>query len=221
MLVFFHLGTSFSLLLYFAKDWLKLIKDGLRLFKHKNLSPEGRVFWLILVATLPGAILGGIWGKKVEGLFYRPLTIAINLGGFGLLFYLIEKISKVNKTIKEINLPQALFIGTAQALAIIPGISRSAITIASGLLIGLDRKNAVRFSFLLSLPIILGAGLLKIKEIQEGFNFSANSLAFISSFLSGLYAINFLTQFVAHHSFKPFIIYRVLISLLILIIILV
>ncbi|MCM8779514.1 MAG: undecaprenyl-diphosphate phosphatase, partial [Candidatus Omnitrophica bacterium] len=218
--VFLHSGTFFALLLYFAKDWLKLIKNGLLVLKDKNFTelPEGKTFWLILLTTIPGAILGKMGEVKVEKLFYHPLTVAFNLGGFALLFYGIDRFSKKNRTLKELNAFHALFIGFAQALAIIPGISRSAITMASGRLLGLDRGDSVRFSFLISAPIILGAVLLKNQEMREGLvspYLISNGLAFISSFLSGFLAIHFLTRFIVHHSFNLFIIYRLLISLLI------
>lgn len=218
--VCFHAGTLLALLLYFGKDWLNLVKGGFSLTKKGDFFElsERKIFWLIVIATLPAAILGKLFAKKVEDFFYTPLSVALNMGGFAVLFYIIEKKSRQNKIILELSIFQAFFIGIMQALAVMPGISRAGITIASGLLMGMNREDAVKFSFLLSLPIILGALVLKLPSIINNFSLSSQyGLAFVSSFISGALAIGFLTRFVRNHSFKIFISYRILFSILIII----
>jgi len=213
---FLHGGTLLALLFYFGKEWFKFIRAGILSIKEKNInSSEKKIFWLILLATLPGAVLGKMSEAKIEKIFYHPLSVALNMGGFAILFYFIEKISRKNKSIESLNIYQAFFIGIMQALAVIPGISRSGITIAGGLLLGLSRENAVKFSFYLSAPIILGAFLLKYVEFFEGRFSHPLVLGFFSSLLAGLCSIHFLIRFVQKHSFNIFIIYRLIISILV------
>lgn len=217
-IVFLHTATLFALILYFRKDWSKIIKAVFSKEKSYKNCLEKKILLLIIIATLPGAILGKLGENLVEKIFYHPLPVAINMGIFAILFYLIDKFSKKNKDISKINFSQALFIGIIQAFAIFPGISRSGITMAGGLLLGLDRENTVKFSLYLSFPMILGATLLKYNEILKGLfseHLMPNSLGFFSSFFTGLLAIHFLMKFVKKHSFNLFIVYRFLISVLI------
>lgn len=216
-----HLGTLCAVGIYFFSDWVNLIKEGFLSLKYRTLGGplERRLFWFILIATIPGALAGKFLEDNAETVFRNPLLVALALGGFALILYLAQKINKGRKSLVDIKLRDAFLIGLAQSAAIFPGISRSGATIASGLFLNLKKDEAVRFSFLLSFPIILGAGILKLKDIiREGQN---HALYFWAGFsvaaLFGLLSIHFLLRFIRKYSFNLFIWYRVAVSLLVII----
>lgn len=215
-----HLGTLCSIGVYFFSDLARLAKEGILSIRHKTLNgpPERKLFWFIFIATIPAALAGKLLEEKAETVFRNPLLVASALGGFAVVLYLAQRINKEIKSCLNMKLKDAFLIGIAQALAIFPGISRSGATIASGLALNIKRGDAVRFSFLLSFPIILGAGLLKIKDI-----FSQNAaldgqalvlgVGFLTSAVAGFLSIHFLLKFVKKYSFNLFIWYRIIIAL--------
>lgn len=216
-----HLGTLFALAIYFFKDWVKLFREGLAGLKSplSASSLECRLFWYIVFASIPAALTGVLLEDKAETVFRNPLLAALILAVFGIVFYFAQKIGANSKPLAEISLKEALFIGMAQALAIIPGVSRSAATIACGLSLNFKKEDAVRFSFLLSFPVILGAGIFKIKDIffllQDRAAIASLSAGFLVSVLFGLFSIHFLLKFVKKHNFNIFIIYRLLVFVLV------
>lgn len=216
-----HLGTLCAVGIYFFSDWVNLIKEGFLSLKERTLAgaPERRLFWFILIATIPGALAGKFFEDKAETVFRNPLLVAFALGGFALILYLAQKINKGRKSLADIKLRDAFLIGLAQSVAIFPGISRSGATIASGLFLNLKKEEAVRFSFLLSFPLILGAGILKLESIiREGQNHAFYFWAgFSAAALFGLLSIHFLLRFIRKYSFNLFICYRVVVSLLVII----
>jgi undecaprenyl-diphosphatase len=153
-----HVGTLVAVVLYFWKDWWQLIIKGFTDVR----SVKGRLFWYLVVATVPGAIAGFLLEKKAETLFRSPLLIAIMLILMGIFLYWSDHRSSKNMEMNNITFRTSLLIGISQALAIIPGVSRSGITMSTGLLMGLTREGAARFSFLLSTPIIFGAAVVKL-----------------------------------------------------------
>lgn len=216
--VMLHLGTLFALSIYFFKDWLRLAKEGFLSLKEMSVAgQERRLFWFILIATIPGAIIGKVFEEKAETVFRNPLLAALVLGVFALFFYLAQKLNKPKKTLEKIFLKDAILIGIAQGLAILPGVSRAGSTIALGLALNFKKEAAVRFSFLLSFPIIFGAGILKINDIfsQNGAAALCLWVGFIVSALSGLASIHFLLKFIKKYSFNLFIIYRIAVCLLV------
>lgn len=200
-----HAGTLFAVIAYFWKDWLGIIKS--------------RMIWYIAVASVPGALIGKLLESKAETAFRSPLLIALTMSVFAALFYVIDRFVWKSRSLKSLNLPDAVIIGLSQALAIIPGVSRSGITMASGMGLKFDRESAAKFSFMLSAPIILGAVLLKSEEIR---NMAADGqgipllAGFLVSAVSGFLAIKGLLGFVKKHSFNVFIIYRFVFSVVIL-----
>lgn len=208
-----HLGTLFAVLLYFWRDFLDIIINGL----SKPSSKEGKFLWLLAVATIPGAIFGVLFDKYIEQVFRTQiLLIALMLALLGIILYFADKRGKKEYQLEQMNFARAGIIGLAQALAIFPGISRSGVTITTALMLGFEREAAAKFSFLLSAPIIFGAGFYSLlKNVQsvkaEWLTFS---VGIITSAIVGLIAIHFLLGYLKRHNFKIFTIYRILLAVL-------
>ncbi|MFA5878764.1 MAG: undecaprenyl-diphosphatase UppP [Candidatus Margulisiibacteriota bacterium] len=206
-----HLGTLAALLLFFWKDWLRLIHAGFTNIK----STDGKLFWFIIIASIPGAIIGKLLEKHAETIFRNLLLIGIMLIVMGLILYVADKFSKKKDSIEKIGFWRSFGIGVSQALAIVPGVSRSGITITLGLFLGLNKESAARFSFLLSTPIVLGAGLLKLKDLAAT---PINQLPFLLigvtfSALTGFLCIKFLLNYLKTKGFGIFVIYRILLGI--------
>ncbi len=201
-----HVGTLLAILIYFAKDWLTLAKDGL----SAPQSPEGRKLWLLAAATIPGAVIGKLFEHAAEHAFRSPLAVAANLAIFGLLLGWAENRGSKRLGEDAIDLRMALLIGLAQALAVAPGVSRSGSTITAGLLLGLTPQAAVRFSFLMSGPILAGAAILKLRHL--GGIDAPLALGIAASAITGMAAIGGLMRLVRARSLKPFVVYRVAVA---------
>ncbi|MCB4756165.1 MAG: undecaprenyl-diphosphate phosphatase [Elusimicrobia bacterium] len=210
-----HSGTLMALLLYFRKDIVILVADALKGLKNKDLHTN-KLPWQILVATLPGALLGALFEEQAETVFRSPLLIAGTLALAGLFLWYADRFYKHTVKLGELTWTKALLIGLSQGLAIVPGISRSGITMGTALLLGLERPAAVLFSFYLSLPIILGAWILKSPELISSATDPSLWVGLTASFLSGLSAIHFLLRYIRTKTFTPFVIYRLLLALVIL-----
>ncbi|MCC7356586.1 MAG: undecaprenyl-diphosphatase UppP [Candidatus Doudnabacteria bacterium] len=207
-----HWGTLLAVLAYFRKDILNLIKG----FWH-SLWPSTRnireniwqkLSWLLVIASIPGAIIGKLLEEQAETVFRNPLLIAITLSVFGVVLLLVDRYSKKQKDLDHITWVDSLIVGLSQAFAIIPGVSRSGSTMTAGLALGFKREDTARFSFLMSLPIIFGAGLLKVGELGDGVSTSALVAGFITAAVSGFLSIKFLLKYLATHDFKIFVWYR-------------
>lgn len=211
-----HFGTLLAVIIYFWRDWVKYISAGLTNIR----STEGKLFWFLVVATIPGGVAGLLLEKKAETVFRAPILIAVMLIIMGLILYWADKTSRQSSNLEEMSLTTSLLIGISQALAVIPGVSRSGITMATGRLTGLTREAAARFSFLLSTPIILGAALVKLPHIVS--TPSAISLNFIIGVLvsavTGLISIGFLLRYLQTRDFRPFAIYRFALGALVIVI---
>jgi undecaprenyl-diphosphatase len=211
-----HVGTLIAVVAYFWKDWWRLIIKGFT----ERASTEGRMFWYLIIATIPGAIGGFLLEKKAETIFREPLLIAFMLIVMGIVLYAADHYGKKKKEMNSITLPTSLEIGISQILAVIPGVSRSGITMTTGLVTGLTREGAARFSFLLSTPIILGAALVKIPHlishpstITGGF-----VIGMIVSCVTGFISIGFLLRYIQTRSFLPFVIYRFALGVIIMLV---
>lgn len=210
-----HLGTLISVIVYFYRDWIGLIHQGIT----KGLTTsEGKLFWFIIVSTIPGAIIGKLFEEKAETIFRNIVLVAILLILMGIVLYVADKISSKKNEMGKMAFWKSFIIGISQALAIVPGISRSGITMTTGLFLGFNRETVARFSFLLSTPIILGAGILKIKGIaiqSLDLNFIAG---FLASAITGFVSIKFLLKYLQKNGFNIFVIYRISLGLVLLII---
>lgn len=201
-----HLGTLIAVIIYFWRDWLKLVVGG---FSNVR-STDGRLFWYLVASSIPGAAIGYLLEEQAEYAFRTPLLIAIMLIIMGIILYLADRKSRKETEIENISFKTSFLIGLSQALAIIPGVSRSGITMTTGLLTGLTRESAARFSFLLSTPIIMGAAMVKLPEvISTPGMFSTNFIVgMIVAGISGLASIHVLLRYVQSKSFLPFVWYR-------------
>lgn len=214
-----HLGTLLAILVFFFKDWLKLFIGGYKQVVKKEKTIEGKIFWYLVMATIPAGIIGLVLEKVVEkilegNLNLEMLVIAITLIIMGIVLYIVDKKAKSNVKYEEISLKQSMLIGLSQSLAAaFPGVSRSGITMTVARALGLDRESSARYSFLLATPIVAGAILGNIGK------FAFSSLAFwigiLASFIVGVIVIKFLLDYLKKGNFKVFAIYRILIGLVV------
>ena len=206
-----HFGTLLAIGLFFFKDWIALIKGGYKQVVKKEKTTEGKMFWYIVAATIPGGAIGFLLDHFVgDGLAKMPLLIAITLIVMGIILYIADKKAPSNTSYENMTLKQTFLIGLSQALAFIPGVSRSGVTMTAGRIMGVDRESTAKYSFMLSTPIVLGATLYKFKDFVFNIPFVVGVLA---SFLVGIAVIKFLLQYLKNGSFKVFAIYRVVIGL--------
>lgn len=202
-----HMGTLLALVVVFWRDWINLIMHAAR-----PRTSNGKLFWLLVLASLPGAAIGFGLDKYAEGYFSdKYLLIAATLAIMGVLLYLVDHNTPERADLNHISWGQALLIGLSQAAALVPGVSRSGSTMTMGRALGLKRETAARFSFLMATPITFGAGLLKLRKLTFAQMTPPFWLGIGVSFLVGMLAINFLLRFLQRrgNSFLPFAVYRI------------
>lgn len=221
-----QLGTLVSILIYFWKELWNIFKDFLKdnIGERKSFSKQSfnsRTGWMIIIGSVPVVLVGLGFKDIIEGSLTKNLyVISGSLIGLALILAVAEKTAKFNKEIKDISVVNALLIGIAQAFALIPGSSRSGTTITGGLFVGLNRESAARFSFLLSVPAILGSGLLQLYEALEFIDSSMAVNLILSTLFSGIsgyIAIDFLLKFLRKNTTFLFIYYRIILGLVIII----
>lgn len=208
--VMLHAATLLAVLLYFAKDWFSILKDGLT----RPRTPQGKTLWYLAAGTVPAGVAGILFKDQVETVFRNPLMIAVCLILFACALWLADRRAD-GQTGEELTLKTALFIGCAQALAIMPGVSRSGITITAALLLGMSRSAGARISFLLSAPVIGGAAVLELGHLSAADLTAPFIWGFISAFVGALLVIGWLMKYIKTHSFNVFVYYRWLLGLFI------
>jgi undecaprenyl-diphosphatase len=209
--VVLHVGTLAALLIYFHKDVLNLAKNVF------NKSKEGALARLIVLATIPAALIGLLFADFIDENLRSPMVVVFTLSSVGVLMLLVEKYA-TNKKSNDISTKQGLSVGAAQALALIPGVSRSGITITIGMLAGMGRVQAARFSFLLAIPIIAGSAFGVLLKDGDSLSFDgALIVGMLAAFVSGLIAIKFLLSVIGQFGLKPFAYYRILLALIVLV----
>lgn len=214
-----HMGSFLAVVVYFWRDCVHLTKGALDLFRGR-MTPWGKLALWIVLATIP-AIIFGIFLDKIgfmEVVRSKPQVVAWNAIIFGILLYVCDRFGMTRNLMVNMNLPQALIIGVAQALAIIPGTSRSGITMTAARVLGFERAEAARFAFLLGIPAIAGAGVLKLGDaVAEGTPITwPMILTAILTFFVALGTIAFLMRIIRYVSFLPFAVYRVALGVLLL-----
>jgi undecaprenyl-diphosphatase len=229
-----HIGTLVALLAFFAKDWQRLIAAWFRSIAERKIGDDvdRRMAWFIVLACIPGAVAGVLLEGRIERLFHpvgspilrnSMLLMALIIAALGALLYVADRLAKHARAIGAMTRRDALLIGLAQALAIFPGVSRSGATITAGLALGLEREAAARFSFLLSAPIIAGAGaksLLELGHAMRAGSLSASELplvgiGFAVAAISGFFCIKVLLDFLKSHSTRAFAYYRLALAVLV------
>lgn len=213
-----HVGSLIAILFYFWRDWVLITGEFVKSVAHRSFEgrPGGRIGMFLIIATVPGALSGFLFEEQAAGLLRNPLTIAFMLSAFGLLLYISDRFSRRDKTIEDMNLTDCIIIGLSQALAIIPGVSRSGITITGAMFRNFRRDEAARFSFLMAAPLIAGAGVFETRHLSIADVVSVPFLAgFIASAVFAFLAIKYLLRFVRKESYTLFVIYRLLLAVLI------
>jgi undecaprenyl-diphosphatase len=217
-----HLGTLAALLLYFGGRWLTLVRAGIDAAVRRRFDDsDGRLAWLIVLGTIPAAVLGLIFENQLEDNLRSPALVASMLIAFSAVFVLAEAAGKRTRALDRLSVVDAVIVGFAQAVALIPGISRSGATISAGLLRDVDRRDAATFAFLLSAPIVAAAGLRgglgALGDFADGTLGGDDAAFFITGMICaavvGYGAIAFLLRFLATNSLLPFAIYRVALAL--------
>jgi undecaprenyl-diphosphatase len=207
-----HWATLLAVLVYFWRDVVSIIRGFLQSLFPSTRDLKNDIYqklsWLLIIASIPGAIVGKLLEEKAEGVLRNPLLVAIDLIVFGFILLIVDMWSKKQKDINQITRTDAVLIGLSQAAAIIPGVSRSGSTMTAGLALGFKREDVARFSFLMSLPITFGAGLLKIGDFRTGSTTPELLVGFISSAVFGFLAIKYLLRYLSKHDFRIFVWYR-------------
>jgi len=207
-----HVGTLFAVTIYFWRDLLNLAVEGLT---RGTRTPAGRLAWGIVLGTVPGAIFGVLMEDMVEAVFRQSiLSIAILLAVVGLILYLAARLGAKRRSLEEIRVSDVIWIGLAQALAVIPGVSRSGATITAGLGLGLNRETAARVSFLLGWPIILGGAILVIPDADPSMFTPAFFAGVAAAAVSGYAVIAVLLQYLQKGSYLVFAWYRAIVAAL-------
>ena len=208
-----HLGTLIALLIYFRYEWIALIVSAFNLVRGRTSDPNARMALFIIVATIPGAIAGALFENTVENALRAPQLIALTLIALALVLVVAEFTARRKKNLEDISWGDALTVGFAQALAIVPGCSRSGTTITAALFRGMKREAAARFSFYLSAPIIGGAVAKKTLDILKlGLTvgqLSPFAIGIITSGIVGYLSIAFLMRYLQNHSTFLFVYYRI------------
>jgi undecaprenyl-diphosphatase len=221
-----QLGTMAAVLLYFREDLWRIARAWLRSLRDRSVRREldARLGWYIVLGTIPIGIFGVLFKDQIETGARDLYLIGVTLILLGLVLLAAEKVGTRTRTIEQVQARDGLAIGFAQALALIPGVSRSGATITAGLFLGLDRTTAARFSFLLSVPAVVLSGLLELGSIlsgEEGQHVGLGNLviATVLAFVSGYAAIAWLLRFLTSHSLVVFVVYRVVLGVLVLVLV--
>jgi len=224
-----HAGTLLAVILYFFKDWITLILCGLGM-KYPAAAPaeevaqHRRLFWYMVVGTIPAAILGKLFHHQIEDNLRTPMIIGVSLVVVALVMWWADSRANLTRKLEQSNLGDAVSIGSAQALALWPGVSRSGITITTGLFRHFSRETATRFSFLLSAPVIAGAVLTELPKLIKlhkvgGLELPLSTLAIsiLVSGVAGYFVIAFFLRYLQTRTLKVFIVYRLVFGIIVLV----
>lgn len=210
-----HVGTLLAVMLYFRQDIANLTVGWINSLGGQH-STDSKLAWWVILATIPAGLAGLLAADLIETFLRSPWVLAITTIVFGLLLWLADATAKQQVSMEQMNWRQALIIGLAQAVALIPGTSRSGITMTAAMLLGLDKVSAARFSFLLSIPIIvLSGGYQASKLLSEPtqYDISGILLGMLLSFISALICIHFFLKIISRMGMLPFVIYRLLLGI--------
>jgi undecaprenyl-diphosphatase len=223
--VILHMGTLVALLVYFWRDWARLVPAGLAALRDRSFGhdPDRRLAWLIAVTLPPGIIAGVLLNDVIESQLRHPVLVGVLLVVGAAVMWLADRLGRKQLPMESLSFPWAFAIGCAQAIALAPGISRSGISISTGLFSGLTREAAARFSFLMATPITAGAGIWELRKLVTGdagpgVEGGAIAAGFIAATLSGLLAIAVLLRFLRTNPLTIFIGYRIVLAALVIVV---
>jgi undecaprenyl-diphosphatase len=213
------------LLIYFRDDWLRLIPAGLAAIRDRSFrdDPDRKLAWLLVAATLPAALVGALFSDIFETQVRQIGLVALTLVVGGAILWIADHVGARSKGMQDVSFPVAVGIGAAQAIALIPGISRSGISISAGRLAGLEREAAARFAFLMATPITGGAILFEARKLmtgEAGVTIDTGPLiaGLLASFVSGIIAIRVMLGYIRTRSLDVFVIYRFVLAAVVLIV---
>jgi len=223
--VMLHMGTLVALLVYFRDDWARLIPAGFAALRDRSFrsDPDRRLAGLLVAATVPGALAGLLFNDVIENQFRQVGLVALMLVVGGVILFAADRVGRRSRAIADITFPVAVGVGAAQAIALIPGISRSGISISAGRLAGLDREAAARFAFLMATPITAGAGIFELRKLLTGeagvqVELAPLLVGTVAALLSGLAAIHFMLRYLRTRSLDVFVLYRFVLAAIVLVV---
>ena len=220
--IMLHIGTLLSVLLYFFKDWVQIVGQalGIRVGHDEQLKHNHMLLWLLAIASIPVGVAGLLFNKQAEGAWRNPFVIGTMLIAIGVLMWLAENAARQQRDMSAVGGPDAVAIGLSQALAVVPGVSRSGITISAGLFRNLDRTSAARFSFLLSTPAIGAAAAKTLWDMHKHHHLhdliTTNFVVGVAvSAISGCAVIAWFLHYLRRSGLKPFAYYRIVFGIII------
>lgn len=221
--IMLHVGTLVALLLYFFRDWIQIIGQafGLQIGRDNELRLNHMLLWLLVIGSVPIGVVGFLFNKQAETTWRTPWVMGVMLIVIGVLMYVAENASKKGRDLASLNGPDAIFIGVGQALAVIPGTSRSGISISAGLFRNLSSQTAARFSFLLSAPAIAGAAGKALWDMHKAHQLhSVLEAPFLvgvaASAITGCFVIGWFLHYLRRSSLRPFVYYRIIFGIIVL-----
>jgi undecaprenyl-diphosphatase len=232
-----HLGTALAILAYFWRDWVTLVRGALRGIAEGRpvATQERKLFWMLLVGTVPAAVIGILFEKQVEETLRSPLVTAVSLAAVAVVLFLAERRGRRRRRLEDLSWRDAIWIGLSQAVALVPGVSRSGITISTAMLRDAHRLAAARFSFLLATPVIVGAGMLEGLRLIKALYAPAPAVASAMTNaphiswgvlavgvscagLTGFLCIRYFLRYLQTRTFIPFVIYRLILAAIVLLV---
>ncbi|HLJ51253.1 MAG TPA: undecaprenyl-diphosphatase UppP [Bryobacteraceae bacterium] len=217
-----HVGTLVAVLIYFYRDWIEIIAHGfgMRMGRDRELQQNPKLLWFLVLGTIPGAIAGLLFEKQAEHAFRSSYVIGGMLIGVGILMWVADRMTSGRETLANLTPGDALTVGVAQAFAIIPGVSRSGITIVAGLFRNFERAAAARFSFLLSTPIIAGAAAKKFWDVHKAGGIPHEmrvpfAVGVLVSGVVGAMVIALFIKYLRSNSLRPFVWYRIIFGIIV------
>jgi undecaprenyl-diphosphatase len=223
--VMLHIGTLIALLVYFRADWLRLVPAGVATIRDRSFrgDPDRRLAWLLVAATIPAAIAGFLLNDIIENNVREPGLVALMLVIGAAILWLADRWGARTKGVEDVTFPVSFVIGVAQAFALIPGISRSGISISAARFAGLDREAAARFSFLMATPVTAGAAIFELRKLatgEAGVTVSLGPLlvGMFAAFVAGMLAIGLLLRYLRTRSLNVFVAYRLVVAAVVLVV---
>lgn len=215
-----HLGSLFAIFSYFRHDILNMAGAWVDSIRHRRLSPNGRLAWAVLLGTIPVGLAGLLFGPLIAHYLRSPVVLAWSMIVFGIILAWADWRPHAERTVEQMTWRDVVWIALAQAVALIPGTSRSGITLTAGLFVGLSRQAAARFSFLLAIPVIVLASLLQFKELTESpevIDWTALAVGTVASAIASYLCIKLFLAFIQRIGVMPFVIYRIVLGVILLI----